>query len=286
MKGSAFAEGAGERLARAYPERPTLLSHGLREHPLLHLGALAALAARMRPSDVQCCRGDVGIDVGQRGAPETGMSPRETISSIERCGAWMVLKYIEQDGEYRTLLDHLLAGLERAVRNVTGPMLKREAFVFVSSPRAVTPLHFDPEHNVLLQIRGEKTMTVFPAGDEKLVAGPAHEAFHEDGRNGLDWNPAFADRGRAFTLAPGDALYVPVKAPHFVRNGEEVSVSLSITWRSGWSLREGYAHSMNRLLRRAGLDPRPPRRFPADNRAKSLAFRALAKVRSIGRPAA
>jgi hypothetical protein len=28
----------------------------------------------------------------------------------------------------------------------------------------VTPFHFDPEHNILLQIRGRKTMTIFPAG--------------------------------------------------------------------------------------------------------------------------
>jgi len=285
MKEGAFAEGTGERLAEVYPEQPVVLSHRLTGHPLLGLGALAALAARMRPLDVQCCRGDVAVGVGRGGAPETGMSPVETIASIGSCGAWMVFKYVEQDDEYRTLLDQSLAALEPAVRKLTGPMLKREAFVFVSSPGTVTPLHFDPEHNVLLQIRGRKRMTVFPAGDERLVAGPAHEAFHEDGGNGLEWNPAFVDRGRAFTLEPGDALYVPVKAPHFVRNGEEISVSLSITWRSGWSLREGYAHSMNRLMRGAGLEPRPPRRFPADNRVKSLAFRALEKARRVGRQA-
>jgi hypothetical protein len=281
MNAGAFAEGTGKQLAHVYPERPGLLSHRLAEHPLLDLESLAALAWRMRPSDVQICRGDVAVGIGRRGAPEIGLSPLETISAIERCGAWMVLKYVEQDGDYKMLLDALLDELEPAVRPVTGPMLKREAFIFLSSPGAVTPLHFDPEHNVLLQLRGRKKMVVFPAGNEALVSGPAHEAFHEEGANGLEWSADFADRGHPFELTPGDALYVPVKAPHFVENGDEPSISLSITWRSGWSLREGYAHGANRLLRKAGLQPRPPRRFPADNHLKSLAFRAIERARRV-----
>ncbi|MEZ5892338.1 MAG: hypothetical protein R3C58_04235 [Parvularculaceae bacterium] len=34
---------------------------------------------------------------------------------------------------------------------------------FRLSPGAVTPFHMDPEHNILLQIAGEKTFTIYPA---------------------------------------------------------------------------------------------------------------------------
>ena len=67
---------------------------------------------------------------------------------------------------------------------------------------------------------------------------------------------------RPFALEPGEAVYVPVKAPHWVKNGPEVSISFSITWRSEWSFREEYARRMNALLRKAGLSPPRPGAIP------------------------
>jgi hypothetical protein len=281
MSAPVFAD--PQALVGPYPEAPALLRHHLAGHELFTRDALKALAGRMRPTTISCCSGDVSVGVGPGGAPETGRSVQETIDTIERCGSWVVLKYVEQDPLYRALLDDLLAEILPWVDPCTGPMLQREAFIFLSSPGAVTPFHFDPEHNILMQIEGQKVMTVLPAGDEAITPGPAHERFHAEGRNGLEWRDTLAEAGRAFALAPGDALYVPVKAPHWVRNGSEVSISFSITWRSGWSLREGYAHGFNHMLRRAGLVPRPPKRFPADNRPKALAYQCLRKAgRLIG----
>jgi oxalate decarboxylase/phosphoglucose isomerase-like protein (cupin superfamily) len=163
-------------------------------------------------------------------------------------------------------------------------MLKMEAFIFISSPGAVTPFHFDPEHNILLQLRGNKTMTVFPADDEAVVSGASHEAFHAGGHRNLPWQDELAAKGRAFALSPGEAIYVPVKAPHWVKNGPEVSISFSITWRSEWSYQEADARALNRLLRRTGIDPAPPKRFPARNLAKSVAYRAVAKAARALKP--
>jgi oxalate decarboxylase/phosphoglucose isomerase-like protein (cupin superfamily) len=264
-----------------YPNRPGLLRHEMRGHPLLTLKALVALAQRIRPVDAEYNRADLPIGVDPAATPANGLSAAETIRSIERCGSWMVLKFIEQDPAYRALLDEALAPLRPLVGAVTGEMLKTEGFIFISSPGAVTPFHFDPEHNILLQIRGSKTMTVFPAGDEELASGERHEAFHQGGHRNLPWNDAFAARGEPFALAPGDAIYVPVKAPHWVKNGPEPSISLSITWRSEWSFHEEYAHGFNRLLRRAGLNPSLPRAFPSTNLAKSAAYRALRKVKTV-----
>lgn len=263
----------------SYPERPTLLRHGLGDHPLLRLDALAALAGRMRPVDVEYNRGDLPIGVDAADTPANGLSVVETIRRIEECGSWMVLKFIEQDEAYRALLAEVLAGVAPAVAPATGKMLKQEGFVFISSPGAVTPFHFDPEHNILLQIRGRKTMTIFPAGDEAIAPAALHEKFHQGGHRNLPWDDGFAGAGQAFALAPGDAVYVPVKAPHWVRNGPEPSVSLSVTWRSEWSFHEEYAHGLNHMLRGIGLDPSPPRRFPHHNRLKSAAYRAARKVK-------
>jgi hypothetical protein len=276
-----FPDAALGALAACYPERPARLRHALGGHPLLARDALAGLAARLPAKSALCLRGDVPIGVGREDVAPTGLDPAATLGAIERCTSWMVLRNVEQDPAYAALVDALLAEIAPAVVPATGPMLRREAFIFVSSPGAVTPLHFDPEHNILMQLGGSKTITLFPVADEAVVPPGAHESFQREGTNNLEWSDAFADRGTPVALAPGDAVYVPVKAPHWVRNGEAPSVSLSITWRSGWSLREGNAHGMNRLLRRAGLSPRAPRRFPADNRLKALGYRVIRKAASL-----
>ncbi|MDQ8754610.1 cupin-like domain-containing protein [Sphingosinicella sp. LHD-64] len=267
--------------AAAYPERPTRLDHGLADHPLLKLDALAALARRIRPVDAEYNRGDIPVGIDPGDTPANGLSIEETIRSIEENGSWMVLKFVEQDPLYRALLAETLAELTDDVRPTTGAMLKQEAFIFISSPDAVTPFHFDPEHNILLQIRGRKMMTVFPAADEALADGAQHEAFHNGGHRNLAWRDEFAAKGQPFHLTPGRAVYVPVKAPHWVQNGPEVSISFSITWRSDWSYREEYARRMNAVLRKAGIDPAAPRRYPHQNHAKSLGYRVIDKARRM-----
>lgn len=278
---AAFSEGAKRVLAAAYPEQPARLTHALGDHPLLRLEALAGLARRIRPVDAEYNRGDVPVGLDPKDTPANGLSVEETIRRIEHCGSWMVLKFVEQDPLYRALLAEALAELEPVVRPATGAMLKQEAFVFISSPGSVTPFHFDPEHNILLQVRGRKTITVFPAGDEMLASGEAHEAFHGGGHRNLPWREEFAERGRPFELAPGDGVYVPVKAPHWVRNGPDVSISFSITWRSEWSYREEYARRMNAVLRKTGLRPASPGRYPRQNRLKSLGYRVIDKARRM-----
>lgn len=278
---NAFPEPALATLRGAYPERPVLLDHDLVDHPLLTLDSIAGLAQRIRPEDVEYNRGDIPVGIDPSATPANGLSIGETIRRIEECGSWMVLKLIEQDEIYRELLHDVLAKVEPAVRESTGAMLKREGFIFVSSPRAVTPFHFDPEHNILLQIRGSKTMTIFPADDEGIVSGAEHERFHNGGHRNLPWQEEFAGSGQPFELTPGKAVYVPVKAPHWVRNGPEVSVSLSITWRSQWSHREESARRLNHLLRGAGMNPRSPKRYPHQNRVKAIGFKVIDKARRL-----
>ncbi len=267
------------RLTAAYPEQPTTLAHGLAAHPLLQLPAIVALARRMRPETVEHNAGDLPVGIAPEDVPGNGLDIHATLEGIESNGSWMVLKFIERDAAYAELLDEALAPIEDAIRAATGPMLKREGFLFVSSPGSMTPFHMDPEHNILAQVRGTKTFTVWPAGDWRFAPPEEHERCHEGGHRNLPWDDSFAPHGTAVPLAPGEAIYVPVKAPHFVRNGPEVSVSLSVTWRSGWSYREQYAHGLNAALRRAGLRPAPPRRHPADNHLKSLAWRVAQRAR-------
>ncbi len=276
---ASFAAATSDTFSAHYPERPFLLEHRLVGHDLLDLSSLVQLAQRIRPVDVEYNRADLPIGIRPEDTPANGLSVEETIRSIETCGSWMVLKFVEQDAAYRQLIERILAEIAPFVQPATGPMLKLEGFIFISSPHAVTPFHFDPEHNILLQIRGSKTMRVFTPGDERFAPAPAHESFHSGGHRNLPWSDNFADQGQSFALEPGRGLYVPVKAPHFVENGPDVSISFSLTWRSEWSFREEQAHRLNGELRRLGLSPSAPGRFPHQNHVKSFGYRLYDKAR-------
>jgi hypothetical protein len=132
-----------------------------------------------------------------------------------------------------------------------------------------------------MQLVGQKSMTVFPAGNPDCAPDRAHEAYHTGGGRELTWNDSLACHGMTFHLEPGEAIYVPVMAPHHVRNGPAPSISLSITWRSEWSFSEADARAFNGWLRKWGRDPRPPGRWPARNRAKAIGWRVLRRVPGI-----
>lgn len=276
----AFPPIARANFGASYPEGPHILQHNFRAHALLELNALASLAERLPDASIEYNRGDVPIGVDGKPAG-TGIPIGETIRNIESSNSWAVLKNIEQDDAYADLLDDLLAEIEDKIERRTGKMLKRQGFIFISSPNAVTPYHFDPEHNILLQLRGSKEMTIFPAGDPRFAPDETHESYHTGGARELRWSDTFESHGAAFRLTPGSAVYVPVMAPHFVRNGPEPSVSLSITWRSEWSFAEADVRAFNHYLRRLGFVPRAPKRWPAKNLTKSLVWRALRRLPGI-----
>ncbi len=277
----AFSSEAAARFAALYPETPGKLTHGLVGHPLLDLGPLVELAQRLNPADVEYNRADLPVGVDPDAVPTNGLSIAETIRSIETNGSWMVLKWVENDPVYRALLHETLDELKPVIEPATGEMLTLQGFIFVSSPDAVTPFHMDPEHNILLQIRGSKIMTIFPADDDSIVRDCEHERYHTGGHRNLPWRDDFSAKGSAFSLSPGEAVHVPVKAPHWVKNGPKLSISLSVTWRSHWSYREADARAFNALLRDRGVEPATTGRFPHQNRPKAYALRVVRKLRRL-----
>lgn len=268
----AFAE-----FAAAYPEQPTTFAHNLCDHPLMQIEALAALAERLPAASIEHAYAEQPIGIEGK-PPVPSISAADAIRQIDASGCWVALSFIEQDEAYRALLMQVIEELRPAIEPRTGMIHKPAAFVFVTSPGGTTPYHFDPEHNILLQIRGSKVMTQFPPADPAYSPSEAHETYHTGGPRELRWRDEMLAGGRPFPIGPGEGLIVPVMAPHFVKNGPEVSVSLSITWRSEWSYNESAAHAFNSLLRKVGLEPRRPGRWPEQNRAKALGWRAIRKL--------
>ena len=266
--------------AAAYPATPVKLRHNLLSHPLLTLDALADLAEALPPHEIEYNPGELPIGIKPEDVPKSDLTVTETIRNIGQAGSWVALKRIEQVPAYKDLLHAVLGQLRDIVEPRTGAMMQLEGFVFITSPGSVTPFHFDPEHNILLQVMGSKTMTLFPVEDEAMFSADIHERFHLGlHHRNLTWFDGYAEKGTAIHIGPGEAIHVPVKAPHWVQNGDAPSVSLSITWRSDWSYAEADARAFNHMLRKIGLRPASPGPFPARSTGKALAWRAIRKFR-------
>lgn len=267
-------------LEAAYPDRAVSFAHTLEASDMFSRERLAGLGGRLPADQVEYNLGD--IDISQ---PDPAATPRgaygvaETLARIDSAGSWVALRNVESDPEYRALMMECLAPVSALVAGATGVPGRPEAFIFVSSPGAITPFHFDPEHNILMQLEGEKILTLFPADDPEIVSPSQHETYHAGGHCNLAYEPALmAGKGTAWRLGPGDALYVPVKAPHWVQNGSSVSVSFSITWRSEASERHRRVYRLNRRLRSSGLNPGLMRAGSLRDDLKDLSSRIIDRL--------
>ncbi len=277
-----FTEENKRQFEQHYPNKTHLLKHGLTDHPLLSLDALATLSEELPTSSVEYNLGDLPIGIAAQDVPQNQMSIADTIRQIDTSQSWAVLKNVEQIAAYNELLHQLLGELSDCITTTTGVLLRPQSYIFISSPKSMTPFHFDPEHNILLQLRGQKDMTVFPPDDPRFAKWEAHEDYHRGGHRNLVWDDSFLEHGTLQSLSPGDAVYVPVMAPHFVRNGDVPSISLSITWRSEWSYSAADTHALNAVLRKFGLNPSPPKAFPATNIISATTWRILRKLKIAG----
>ncbi|TLY28615.1 MAG: transcriptional regulator [Nitrospirae bacterium] len=228
------------------------IRHTVADHPLLSLEAIAELADSLPSGAVERHEANQPLLVPD-GCPDLSGPPSETVRTIETNGRWMVLWNIEQVAAYRRLLDAILDEAVPFLPAREGGMGRREAFLFLSAPRAVTPVHFDPEHNFLLQIRGLKEIHVGRFPDREWERREL-DRYHNGGHRNLVEIPP---RSNTFRMQPGDGVYLYPWVPHWVYNGPAVSISLSITFRTRRSERVEFAHLFNGRLRRRGLSPRP-----------------------------
>jgi [protein]-arginine 3-hydroxylase / protease len=104
----------------------------------------------------------------------------------------------------------------------------------------VSPLHYDPLDNLLMQVVGRKRVSMLPAqtNQASLYAGQEHD--QQNNTSAVDVEgpdlarfPMFesvAAEIRSTTLDPGDALYVPSRWWHHVRS-LDLSISVNVWWR-------------------------------------------------------
>jgi D-lyxose ketol-isomerase len=153
-------------------------------------------------------------------------------------------------------------------------------FVFVSSPGSVTPAHFDIEHSLCIQLRGERTLTFGEFADAQQRETEVHRYW----TGSFGRMEALPKTGLDVPLAPGKAAYIPPWTPHWLNNGDAPSLSLTITFFNRDNEDESVVQAFNEKLRKLRVEPRAYGERPAVDRAKSAIMRANSAVKSRIRP--
>ena len=256
---------------------PFQLRHNLADHPLFKLPRLVELAKSMPRDRIEYASGKVNIDQRPEDIPQIDMPADEVIHNIEEADAWMVIKGVEDDPEYRELLHQFLAEVSAAAGADVEPFSDLKAFLFVSSAGSTTPFHVDAEENILVQIRGDKFVHIFDNEDRSLVSEEAMEISPSKHRN-QHYEEGFEERAEVFSLKAGDAVHIPYMFPHWVRTGDDYTISIAMTWKTPSVLRMNKIRLMNGTLRRFGMPQGGPGTAPALDGAKVFAHDAARVV--------
>jgi hypothetical protein len=258
-------------------------SHLLSDHPLLQLPRLSRLARTVANA------GNFHYEERDEGQLESGWAPgaaaprgtlEESVLRVGESHAWIILKHADDDPEYRALLHQCMAQLEQ----LSGWDLARdttawEAQVMLTSPRQITPYHIDNECNFLLQLRGEKTINIFDQNDRAVLTEEELENFWIGNQNAARYKAELQERARTYQLAPGRVVHLPINAPHWIRNGDGVSISLSLNCElPGYTARRVFR--ANHYIRKLGLTPTPPGKSAKRDALKNAAMVGAGRVKN------
>lgn len=252
-----------------------LFDHGLAHHPMFELPSLLALAHRIpKYKDfVYWQNGRVKVNDRWEANPAPRLSLDDTISGIAHNDSLVVLKHAEQDPVYGPLLQEILQRIFSFTSlDAQSDIVLGESLIFINSPKRTTAYHLDLESNFLLQVAGTKFIHVHDCADRSITTHEEMENFCGGDFNGAIFKPTRQSDAHYYLLTPGHGVHFPSTAPHWVENGDEVSISININFDLvSIHKRMRRIYSVNRLMRRAGMKPAPPGTSPIRDALKQRA---------------
>jgi hypothetical protein len=268
-----------ELFVKNFDHHPFLFRHGLDTHPTFQLEALLALAERLAADPVKSKKShyesgtpDRNAWFGARPEGETLVSALESVKSGKN---WIILKRVHEDPVYREVLNQIIPQLSM----LSGVDIAKVYYdptmtIFVTSPGRVTPYHMDGETNFLAQIHGTKLVYIYDGADQSVLSHTDLEKYWTGKLPKIDYPDNLPHGHWQYTLAPGNGVFNPAIFPHWLENGDDVSISVSMNFKRRHNVSIG-ANRTNAFLRRLGLKPTPPGVSPALDRAKEATFGRL-----------
>ena len=260
--------------SEAFARRSIAVNHHLVDHPLFSLDSIAELADRLPPDAVRRERGNLPL-VNREGYVDIGEGPPSaTIRDIERNGFRVSLRDIQQDPAYARLIGNCLDEVQTILGDREGGMKRRTGYLFITAPASNTPMHFDPEHSFLLQVRGVKHVSVAAFEDDSIRQRELDRYY-----DAADCDfAAMEEIAEDFRIDPGVGVYLPSFVPHWVTTEAGISISFSIPFYTEFSERAESVNRINRRLRKLHMSPRGPGRSEPVDRVKAASYDLWGKL--------
>jgi hypothetical protein len=244
------------------PWRVRAVRHKLAEHRLLKIDSLIDLGRRLEAlGRVRTHSSEAYAGTAFNHAPmlyPNARSTVETLSDVAAAKAWTSLLNVQTDDLYRTLVDEVLDDVKPRIDQCDPGMLYRAGWIFVTSPRTITPFHMDKEHNFILQIQGKKRLYVWEPDDIETLGEAARDLFHYNhSRDLVVWREEARARAHVFDLEPGMGAYMPSTSPHLVENLDGPSITASFTYYTDATRRNARLHTLHQRMRIRGMTPSP-----------------------------
>jgi hypothetical protein len=244
---------------------------------IFRMPALLSLAERCMQKRQHTSHFETGEPVvnGSFGKKPSDMTLVQALERIGEGRNWIILKRIHEVPEYRAALEMFISELSE----LTGVDLRRRyrdpiLTIFITSPNRITPYHLDGEANFLAQVQGKKSVFLYDANDPRILTTEETERYWTGHLAAPRWHDELSDGQWRFDVAPGIGVFNPATFPHWVKNNDNVSVSVSINFKRVRNDAIG-AYRANYYARRIGVKPTVPGQRPALDRVKSLTFGKL-----------
>ncbi|ACC70864.1 cupin-like domain-containing protein [Paraburkholderia phymatum] len=262
FSGDSMLRAGGQEFKSSFNLRSFKFNHTLHQSGLFEIPRIVELAKRIIDRNGSFCALNFkqgSIDAKFSAMPESERLA-ETVARLGENGTWIKLNRAQDyDPDYADVLNTVTSELE----SLSGfPLRKDMTFVsmtlLLSSPNISTPFHIDHESNFLFQIQGSKDVCLFPATDRELVPDPEIERYYSGNFEAALYRREMQDRGTVYRLNPGEVVHHPPLAPHWVKNGDNISVSISINYCTKSLERRARVYQANYFLRMLGLNPVSP----------------------------
>jgi len=228
----------------AFPDEPIEFTHDLRLDDRLTIASVADLAGRLQPKSVVFDTAALPLLAPVASPAGVLERPGDVIRDLHNANAWLTLLNVEDDPDYAKLVNGLFDQLRPGVTAKQGKMKIVGGFIFLSSPNSVTPIHYDIEFNFLLQVSGTKVVHL---GRYESEAARRHE-FDRYWDGALGRIETLPEEVATYTVSAGQALYIPPGTPHWVHNGPDVSLSLTLAYLTPATVRENRIEDFKRAF--------------------------------------
>lgn len=212
-----------------FGRKPVCIKHRAHLSPLFSDATLARVIERS-PRDcyyVNTMRRGATDRSSRREGEIRDLSGAQVLEAVRTGHLWILLLFPERvEPGYGALLEQIYDEIAVAVPSLH--VKKKKLSILISSPDIPVFYHCDLAGQTLWQVRGRKTVYVYPNRDpylpqpnlERIVLNEAHEI-------SLPYDPAWDAKAETFTIDPGDMLHWPQSAPHRIQNASVVNVSFT-----------------------------------------------------------